>query len=394
MDRKSIGSFIAVLRKANGMTQRELAEKLNVSDKAVSRWERDECAPDLTLIPVIAELFNVTADELLRGERIQGVKESREKTTGQTLSSVRAILLNSERRFKNQSLISSAIAVTGFICMLTIAYSFYKPVVGFAVCFIFSLSAVIMEIILLNNGEFSLQGVSDEWSETVNITIKKLKKTAGIVIGIDIGFIIVGLPLIVYRSYYFTNSVISWASYWGVLPVYMGLAALISVAVCAVIMRKKRTEVRQLIQNWYSFKGMFVPHIFILPANIQRVGFALVVLLIIAGASPRGDVLPMVLILIAFVAISSTIMFVIKIKESRGRLFALVYGVKNLLYCLGLAIVCKNGYIINFVDSYGTFHYTDSPKYSMDNNGGAWILIISGVAYLAIRYYLNKKDAA
>ncbi len=50
MERKSIGSFIAVLRKARGLTQRELADKLGVSDKAVSRWERDETAPDLYLM--------------------------------------------------------------------------------------------------------------------------------------------------------------------------------------------------------------------------------------------------------------------------------------------------------------------------------------------------------
>ena len=68
MEKKTIGQFIAILRKANGMTQKDLAEKLNVSDKAVSRWERDECAPDLSLIPVIAEIFQVTADELLTEE--------------------------------------------------------------------------------------------------------------------------------------------------------------------------------------------------------------------------------------------------------------------------------------------------------------------------------------
>lgn len=66
MERKTIGSFIAALRKANGMTQKELADRLLVSDKAVSRWERDECAPDISLIPVIAELFGVTSDELLK----------------------------------------------------------------------------------------------------------------------------------------------------------------------------------------------------------------------------------------------------------------------------------------------------------------------------------------
>ena len=60
MEKKTIGSFIAALRRANGLTQKELAEKLNVSDKAVSRWERDECYPDLTMIPALAEIFGVT----------------------------------------------------------------------------------------------------------------------------------------------------------------------------------------------------------------------------------------------------------------------------------------------------------------------------------------------
>ena len=69
MEKKTIGKFIAVLRKANGMTQKDLADKLFVSDKTVSRWERDECDPDLSLIPAIAELFGITTDELLRGER-------------------------------------------------------------------------------------------------------------------------------------------------------------------------------------------------------------------------------------------------------------------------------------------------------------------------------------
>ena len=68
MERKSIGTLIAALRRANGLTQKQLAERLGVSDKAVSRWERDESLPDLTLLPVIADLFHITVDELLRGE--------------------------------------------------------------------------------------------------------------------------------------------------------------------------------------------------------------------------------------------------------------------------------------------------------------------------------------
>ncbi len=71
MKQETMGKFIAELRRASGMTQKELAEKLNVSDKAVSRWERDESAPDLSLIPTLADLLGVTCDELLRTKRRQ-----------------------------------------------------------------------------------------------------------------------------------------------------------------------------------------------------------------------------------------------------------------------------------------------------------------------------------
>ena len=81
MEKKSIGSFISVLRRANGMTQADLAEKLFVSDKTVSRWERDESTPDLTLLPVIADLFGVTIDELLRGQRASASNLIEDKET-------------------------------------------------------------------------------------------------------------------------------------------------------------------------------------------------------------------------------------------------------------------------------------------------------------------------
>lgn len=69
MGEKTFGLFWASLRKERGMTQRNLAEILNVSDKSVSRWERNKGMPDLALIPLIADTFGVSCDELLRGER-------------------------------------------------------------------------------------------------------------------------------------------------------------------------------------------------------------------------------------------------------------------------------------------------------------------------------------
>ena len=69
MEKQTIGGFLATLRKANGYTQQEVAEKLGVSNKTLSSWETDKTCPDLTLIPVLADLYGVSADEILRAER-------------------------------------------------------------------------------------------------------------------------------------------------------------------------------------------------------------------------------------------------------------------------------------------------------------------------------------
>ena len=60
-----LGQTFAALRKLNNMTQAEVADALHISYQAVSKWERDESLPDITLLPSIAELFHVSIDKLL-----------------------------------------------------------------------------------------------------------------------------------------------------------------------------------------------------------------------------------------------------------------------------------------------------------------------------------------
>ena len=104
MEAKTIGKFIAALRKANGMTQKDLAEKLNVSDKTISRWERDEGAPDLSLIPVIAEIFEITCDELLRGERKSPVeRKAMKETAKETTNDAEAVVAAAKEEFSAKS---------------------------------------------------------------------------------------------------------------------------------------------------------------------------------------------------------------------------------------------------------------------------------------------------
>lgn len=70
MDAKSLGNIISELRKKQNMTQLELANVLNVSDKAVSRWENGIGYPEITQLPVLAKIFGVSVDYLMTGKRI------------------------------------------------------------------------------------------------------------------------------------------------------------------------------------------------------------------------------------------------------------------------------------------------------------------------------------
>ena len=61
----TLGSNIASLRKQNNITQEALAQKLGVTNQAVSKWESDICCPDVTLLPKIADIFDVSIDALI-----------------------------------------------------------------------------------------------------------------------------------------------------------------------------------------------------------------------------------------------------------------------------------------------------------------------------------------
>lgn len=69
MEKRTMGAFISSLRKANGYTQADLAEMLGVSNKTISSWETNNSTPDLSILPAIADIFNVSIDELIRGEK-------------------------------------------------------------------------------------------------------------------------------------------------------------------------------------------------------------------------------------------------------------------------------------------------------------------------------------
>lgn len=163
MERKTIGGLIAALRKANGMTQKDLAERLNVSDKAVSRWERDENAPDLSLIPVIAEIFGVTCDELLRGERRPAEEriepEEPETATPRGERERKRMLKVSLSRFKSRSVIALGIAMTGLIAAMVGNFALTRAYLGFLIGTVFYLAAAVCQAVFANG---ALLAVSED----------------------------------------------------------------------------------------------------------------------------------------------------------------------------------------------------------------------------------------
>lgn len=86
MSPKETGVFIASLRKEIGITQQELAKKLQVTAKAVSRWETGKGYPDITILPEISNIFNVSVNEILNGKRFK--KEEAEEICEKTILNV------------------------------------------------------------------------------------------------------------------------------------------------------------------------------------------------------------------------------------------------------------------------------------------------------------------
>ena len=80
MDNRKIGAFIAERRKAIGLTQQMLADRLGLTNKAVSKWETGDGLPDITVLPALAENLGVTVDELLAWERRPESPQAGEET--------------------------------------------------------------------------------------------------------------------------------------------------------------------------------------------------------------------------------------------------------------------------------------------------------------------------
>lgn len=161
MEKQTIGQFLSALRRSNGYTQQDVAEKLGVSNKTVSCWERDAYSPDISVIPAIAELYGVTCDEILRAKRAPAksdAPENEEDAEKARINAIRsekeasAIFDNMLARYDNTHKIATAAALFAvlfsvFAAAVTISLADYVAAGFFIVVPISGISLFIYSLI-------------------------------------------------------------------------------------------------------------------------------------------------------------------------------------------------------------------------------------------------------
>ena len=189
MERKTMGAFIAVLRKSSGMTQRELAEKLGVSDKTISHWERDESAPDISVIPIIADIFSVSCDELLRGER-RSLSEPNDNSelSQKSEKQIHFLLSKQYTRYLIQCLLCAGNSALG----LAVGFLLYdwKAFSCFAVSLAFNIVSILLLVIfsILNKSKLSSFEIVESFAKPYKSKMKKALILSAFCIAVAIAF--------------------------------------------------------------------------------------------------------------------------------------------------------------------------------------------------------------
>lgn len=122
MDQAKIGKFIADCRKEQGLTQAQLAEKIGVSDRAVSKWETGRSMPDSSIMLEVCDIIGISVNELLNGERII-MDEYKEKAEAQLLEMKKQEEDHTKLMLRLEVVIGYTCSIAFFVLIFAAAYA-------------------------------------------------------------------------------------------------------------------------------------------------------------------------------------------------------------------------------------------------------------------------------
>ncbi len=127
MEQEKIGKFISACRKEKGLTQMQLAEKLNITNRAVSKWETGKSMPDVSLMLDLCGILGITVNELLSGERI--TMEDYQKKAEENLMELQAKKEKAQGEYK--AILKILIVTYSSFFVLNMVLNYFFPEVRF-----------------------------------------------------------------------------------------------------------------------------------------------------------------------------------------------------------------------------------------------------------------------
>lgn len=122
MNYKKIGTFICSLRKEKNLTQKELADKLNITNKAISKWERGISCPDISLLIPLSDILEVTTNEILNGQReeVSDINKDVDKKVKKTLTYMVDISSEKSKKYLNYIFlgVTFSLIISMIICLI------------------------------------------------------------------------------------------------------------------------------------------------------------------------------------------------------------------------------------------------------------------------------------
>lgn len=237
MDNEKFGIFIAHLRKEKQLTQKNLADLLGVTNKAISKWERGYGFPEISILPALAEALDVSVDELLRGEKnehgFDAVHQSEQnrilpqkQSEDQSLSSMMFLVHAAYHKFTNHLIWALWLAVLGLICFYTITFVTLYEKLGFGIQLTLLTASIVLVFTLINRLHHSLKSSMKMVNADVeNNEIRNIIRSTGNhlrralwVWGISF---ILPLPYILFDHSAYAKSILAFEEYVLIVPFFL-----------------------------------------------------------------------------------------------------------------------------------------------------------------------------